>query len=165
MSLDYPVFGVGIRNSPLFALSYGADMEGRAIHNQYLQILCDSGYPALTLYLLMLALTWRSLRTVQRATRLREDDVGRDAYMVAVATECALAVFLVGSMFLSLELFELPYIFLLIGIQLPTALEIDDAAARADHPVVVVKRPPEPSFRPRTAPIALVRGSREGLLQ
>ncbi len=39
---DYPLLGVGIRNSPRFSYQYGADMPGRVIHSQYLQILADS---------------------------------------------------------------------------------------------------------------------------
>ena len=157
MSLDYPVFGVGIRNSPLFSHLYGADMEGRVIHNQYLQVLCDGGFPSLFFYLLMIWLTWRSLRRVQRATRGRSDEVAKTAYMVAVATECSLMVFLVGSLFLSLEFFELPYILILIGIQLPTALTVDDAlqelpAARpVDWPPPHVFQPGHVSGQPTGA--------------
>ncbi len=40
---DYPILGVGVRNSNLFSYQYGADMEGRTIHSQYLQIAADCG--------------------------------------------------------------------------------------------------------------------------
>ena len=33
---DYPIVGVGVRNANLFSEQYGADMEGRTIHSQYL---------------------------------------------------------------------------------------------------------------------------------
>jgi len=90
----------------------------------------------------MIWLTWRSLRRVQRATRGRSDEVAKTAYMVAVATECSLMVFLVGSLFLSLEFFELPYILILIGIQLPTALTVDDALQELPAPRPVDWPPP-----------------------
>jgi O-antigen ligase len=43
---DYPIFGVGVRNSNLFSYEYGADMEGRTIHSTYLQIAADSSSPS-----------------------------------------------------------------------------------------------------------------------
>ena len=43
--------GVGMRNSNLFTYQYGADVQGRTIHSQYLQTMADSGYPALFFYL------------------------------------------------------------------------------------------------------------------
>ena len=53
------MFGVGIRNSNLFSYQYGADMEGRTIHSQYLQIAADNGFVGLGLYLAVLALLHR----------------------------------------------------------------------------------------------------------
>ena len=41
---DYPLFGVGIRNSNYYTFKYGADVEGRTIHDQYIQIAADSGF-------------------------------------------------------------------------------------------------------------------------
>src|SRR5262249_40758253 len=37
MANERPVFGFGIRNSNEFTFQYGADMQGRSIHSQYLQ--------------------------------------------------------------------------------------------------------------------------------
>ncbi len=48
---ENPIFGVGIRNSNLLSHEYGADMEGRTIHSQYLQTAADSGLVALAMYL------------------------------------------------------------------------------------------------------------------
>jgi len=42
---DFPILGVGVRNADYFSHSYGADMFGRTIHDQYLQIAADNGYP------------------------------------------------------------------------------------------------------------------------
>jgi O-antigen ligase len=122
ISLDYPIFGVGIRNSDLFSNMYGADREGRAIHNQFLQILADSGYPALLLYVTMLVMVGLSLRRMRKLCRPREDEEAKRAYAIACGVEGSLAVFLIGSMFLSLEVFELPYLLLLLGAQLPLTL-------------------------------------------
>ena len=59
IACDYPLFGVGVRNSNLFTQQYGADIQGRTIHNQYLQVAADSGFIGAALYLLMLYSTWR----------------------------------------------------------------------------------------------------------
>jgi probable O-glycosylation ligase (exosortase A-associated) len=123
MALDYPVFGVGVRNSNLFSQQYGADMEGRTIHSQFLQILADTGFPGLFIYACLLVSIARSLRRVRRWSRLRDDEEGRMAYAVACGLEGALAVFFVGSLFLSLEVFELPYVLMLTAAQLGVVLE------------------------------------------
>ncbi len=60
---DYPFFGVGPRNSNLFSQTYGADIAGRTIHSQYLQIGADSGFLAMCLYLVI---GWLSLRYTAR---------------------------------------------------------------------------------------------------
>jgi O-antigen ligase len=119
IALDYPIFGVGIRNADLFSSMYGADRAGRAIHNQFLQILADSGFPALILYLMLIWLTAKALRQMRRACRDREDEEAKLAYAIACGVEAAMAVFFIGGMFLSLEVFELPYLLLLLGAQLP----------------------------------------------
>jgi probable O-glycosylation ligase (exosortase A-associated) len=115
---EYPLLGVGIRNSNLFSHRYGADIEGRTIHSQYLQILADSGYPALLFYALaILSLfvgTWRA----RRRLRKRTDDASEMTRSMLSGIEGAVAVFAVGSFFLSLEVFELPYLIALMGGQL-----------------------------------------------
>jgi probable O-glycosylation ligase (exosortase A-associated) len=123
MALDYPVFGVGVRNSNLVSQQYGADMEGRTIHSQFLQILADTGFPGLIIYVSLLTSLLLSLRRVRRWSRARDDEEGRQAYAVACGIEGAMAVFFVGSLFLSLEVFELPYVLMLTGAQLGVVLE------------------------------------------
>jgi probable O-glycosylation ligase (exosortase A-associated) len=115
---DNPVFGVGVRNANLFSHAYGADLEGRTIHSQYLQIAADNGLVGLTLYLIMLLTAWLSLRRCQRAVSARSDDKGLRIAAIAAGLECSLTVYGFGSMFLSLEVFELPYLLLLLAAQL-----------------------------------------------
>ena len=121
---ENPVFGVGIRNSNLIAKEYGADMEGRTIHSQYLQTAADSGLVALGLYLTALAAFWLSVRRARIAAKKRTDLDGWRAYAAASGVEGAMLVFCVGSAFLSLENFELPYLMLLLGAQLPVVLQL-----------------------------------------
>jgi probable O-glycosylation ligase (exosortase A-associated) len=119
MANEYPIFGMGIRNSNLFTYAYGADMEGRTIHSQYLQTAADSGLVALGLYLLVLGSAWLSARSARRAVSSRTDVEGTRIYAMSCGVQGAMAVFCFGALFLSLENFELPYILLLLVAQLP----------------------------------------------
>jgi O-antigen ligase len=130
---DYPLLGVGVRNSGLFVYRYGADMEGRTIHSQYLQIAADNGFIGLGLYLAAIGSTWLGLRQLRRQTVAATDEESRQAYAISCGVEGALVVFGVGGLFLSLEVFELPYLMLLLGAQLHAVMlqrnEMDMAQA------------------------------------
>jgi probable O-glycosylation ligase (exosortase A-associated) len=117
MASENPIFGMGIRNSPLYTFAYGADMEGRAIHSQYLQIAADCGFIGLGAYLLLLGTCTSCWWRLARATRRRDDPDSRRAYAIACGVEGALLVFGIGAAFLSLESFELPFIMILLGAQ------------------------------------------------
>jgi probable O-glycosylation ligase (exosortase A-associated) len=138
MASDYPVFGVGIRNANLYSHQYGADYEGRTIHSNYLQVAADNGLVGLGLLLLMLGSGWRGACRARRAVRGRDDPEARRIAAIASGVECSLCVFCVGSAFLSLEVFELPYLLLFIGAQLPVLGadpgERDDTTASHDAP-------------------------------
>lgn len=118
MVKEKPVFGFGIRNSNLFTYSYGADMEGRTIHSQWLQIAADSGFPAITLYLIAIGAMFYCCHRVRRAVRHRDDLQARQATTIANGCEAAVLVFCVGATFLSLENFEFPFILFLLAAQL-----------------------------------------------
>ncbi len=137
---DNPIFGVGIRNANLFSHAYGADFEGRTIHSQYLQTLADSGFPALTLYLVAIVVFWFSARRARVMTVHRFDPEGSQAYAVACGVEGAMIVFCVGAAFLSLENFELPYLMLLLAAQLPLVIQ---NAPVADHATSTDDVPPQ----------------------
>jgi probable O-glycosylation ligase (exosortase A-associated) len=137
---DYPIEGIGLRNASVYARDYDPEAKGRTIHSQYLQILADTGFVGLGLYLAALFMVWRSTRRVQRTA---QDGVGLDQrhiYATASGVECAMAVFCVGAVFLSLEVFELPYLLLLLGSQLP--LFVPCRADKAvEQPAVPVEQP------------------------
>jgi probable O-glycosylation ligase (exosortase A-associated) len=138
---DYPIFGVGIRNANTLSYQYGADMEGRTIHSQYFQTLADSGYPGLALYLLALGLTWLSIRQARALLKRRSPDHNAAlARSMLSGVEGALFVFCFGATFLSLEVFELPYIIALIGVQV--ALLVRRSEAEAPVPAVAPASPP-----------------------
>jgi probable O-glycosylation ligase (exosortase A-associated) len=113
-----PVFGVGVRNANLFSFEHGAAFPGQTIHSQYLQIAADNGFVGLGLYLTCLGAVALDLQRVRRQIAWRKDpDAVRTRSLVA-GIECSLVVFCVGGIFLSLEVFELPYLLLLLGAQL-----------------------------------------------
>jgi probable O-glycosylation ligase (exosortase A-associated) len=125
MANDNPFFGVGLRNSSLFSYSYGADMEGRVIHSQYLQILADNGYPGLLFYLILIFSSWRALWLTRRMIAPRSDPEADQIRAIVSGIECGLVVFLVAAAFLSVELFELPYVLLLMSAQLYAIVKRD----------------------------------------
>jgi probable O-glycosylation ligase (exosortase A-associated) len=122
IAMDYPIFGAGVRNANLLSHQYGADLEGRTIHSVYLQIAADDGLPAIGFYLAAFLLTWRATRRFQQQYRGSTSKDGVLAYNLACGIECSLAVFCVGAVFLSVETFELPYLLILLGLQLPSSV-------------------------------------------
>jgi probable O-glycosylation ligase (exosortase A-associated) len=135
MAKENPVFGVGIRNANLFSHAYGADMEGRTIHSQYLQLAADTGFVGLGLYVMALGTIWWGLCQTRRQLGACAGADARRSHALTSGIECALAVFCVGGAFLSLEVFELPYLLLLMGAQLRSL--VPDAAPVAHRQRVV----------------------------
>lgn len=126
IACDYFPLGVGPRNSNLLTYSYGADMEGRSIHNVYLQFAADVGIPAAALFTLLMLLSmwwlWRAAHMV-RTFDDDDDDDNADAarwhQCVCLAAFWAQAISAIGCIFLSFETFELMYIFMLMGAVAP----------------------------------------------
>lgn len=122
MAVDHPFFGVGLRNADLLSESYGAG-KLRTIHSQYFQTAADSGLVGLGLYLTALGSVWLNARRARRAAAGRTDLESIRVQAIASGIETAMIVFCVGGAFLSLENFELPYLMLLIGAQLPVVYQ------------------------------------------
>jgi probable O-glycosylation ligase (exosortase A-associated) len=159
LAIDHPILGVGVRNANLFSYRYGADKEGRTIHSQYLQVAADNGFVGLALYLAAFGTAWAMLLRARRATAATLPDIAPTSWKArsaAAGIETSLAVYSVGSVFLSLETFELPYILLLLAAQLGAVRHPDDAAAETAtegaaqaHDAASPRSPPdaEPSHR------------------
>jgi O-antigen ligase len=109
IAADHPMFGIGVRNSPLVTYDYGADMPGRVIHNQYIQLAADCGFLGAGLYIAIIALAFLNFRKVARLARPYDDIDSRRAYLSACAMQTALITFCTGAFFLSLEAFEPQY--------------------------------------------------------
>jgi probable O-glycosylation ligase (exosortase A-associated) len=135
MANEHPIFGVGLRCANMLSYRYGADMEGRTIHSQYLQLAADTGWVGLGLYLLMVSTAWLNLRRARRLLAGRDDEESRRARAVASGAEGALLVFCVGGTFLSLEVFELPYLIILMLAQLPRVKGVTNTAERPPEAV------------------------------
>jgi probable O-glycosylation ligase (exosortase A-associated) len=155
MANNHPFFGVGIRCSNLYTQDYGADMFGRTIHSQYLQIAADSGYPALALYLMLFGYSIFACWRARRALWKRTDEQARVACCMLGAIEVSLITFAVGASALSLEVFELPYIMMLLGIQMLALLHATDTMAPPPVSKVISMRvtanvptPPAPEPQP-----------------
>ncbi len=138
LAWDRPLIGQGVRNSSEFIFRYGADKRGRTIHNQFLQIAADSGFPAAGVYGAMLV---TALVFLQRSRRRCEDylqdcdhrrvpkptDDQRELIeqidRIALGCQGSLIMFMTGGVFLSLEAIELPWLIMAMAGVLPMALE------------------------------------------
>ncbi len=152
MTWEHPVFGTGLRNSNQYSHNYGADREGRAIHNQYLQIAADSGIPAAAAYLTLLGLSIVRLGAARKAALRFADELNllqrdtdadtdtdshtdaarqlSEAQHLCLAVQGSLIIFAFDGIFLSLETFELPWILLVVAGVLPGVIERRIAALR-----------------------------------
>jgi probable O-glycosylation ligase (exosortase A-associated) len=117
MANERPIFGFGIRNSNLYTFDYGADEVGRTIHSQYLQIAADSGWVALAIYLGLIASIFVGLWRTRWVLRKFTDPETLHVRSLTAGVESALLLFCFGAIFLSLEHFEMPYIIMLLGVQ------------------------------------------------
>lgn len=142
---DYPIAGAGIRCSGIEMFKRGADMEGRTIHSQYLQVAADSGLLAIGSYLLMIAFSFWNIWRARRRLWKRTDPESRQAVAVLGGVECSIISYLVGAIALSLEVFEISYILFLLAAQVWALLHAEDTLARKPMPGAVVSaRVPPP---------------------
>ncbi|MBX3399850.1 MAG: O-antigen ligase family protein [Gemmataceae bacterium] len=134
ISLEYPIFGVGVRNSNAEMFHRGADMEGRTIHSQYFQIAADSGLCAMLVYLGMIVATfWCIFRASARLWN-RTDFESRRARAMLGGIACSLISFCIGAIALSLEVFEVSYLLFFLGAQVWALLNATDTLGAAPMP-------------------------------
>lgn len=157
MVADHPLTGVGIRNSNAYSHPYGADHVGRTIHNQYLQIAADSGIPTALTYI---ALVIVALLMIGRARRMlldAEDDREhpvrnvehlRRTERIILSCQASLIAFVFGGLFVSLEVFELPWLLIALAGVMPRVIEQELAEMRAAQPTDEAA-PPEPALLAR----------------
>jgi probable O-glycosylation ligase (exosortase A-associated) len=134
MANEEPLFGFGIRCSNDYTYAYGADMQGRTIHSQYLQTAADSGWVALALYLALLGSSVLGGWQVHRFLRGRTDAESLRVRAMLSGIVGSLMIFCFGALFLSLEHFELPYILILLAVQLHAITRMIQARTPAAVP-------------------------------
>ncbi|MFI4861765.1 MAG: O-antigen ligase family protein [Phycisphaerales bacterium JB063] len=166
MAWDNPILGKGIRNSNTYSENFGADMAGRTIHNQYLQLAADSGIPAALVYILLLLIglwgVYLARRRIlhfhsEKHEGLEDEQHARleDAAALTLALQAALLMFMFSAMFLSVELVELPWLLIVLAGVTPMAVmyfldafddEIETQSEQADAPTS--SEPPPPALSP-----------------
>lgn len=170
MAWDHPILGKGIRNSNQYSENFGADMAGRTIHNQYLQVAADSGIPAAAVYVAMLLVGLGGIhlarRRLLRYGHAKEDDMDEDqharldeAAALTLALQAALLMFMFSAMFLSVELVELPWLLIVLAGVVPAAVSywldaMDDELEpeqEDDTPTGDQHRPSPPNAAPGVA--------------
>ncbi len=154
---ENPVLGKGIRNSNQYTHNFGADYQGRTIHNQYLQIAADTGIPAAALYMLMLGFgMWNFRRARMMCRDSLKDAPDEDARQriqhasrICLACQASLLIFIFDGMFLSLEMFETPWLLMVIAGVLPRVMKphleslcspAEDEEAHIDLPSPITPR-------------------------
>lgn len=119
MSEKHPWKGVGYRNFRAVYNDYAVarDSRDRVAHNSYLQLMAESGRPALAVFLLLLGMTISNCWKLQRIGRAR---FGNDHWFVlyAGAIEISLYGYIVSGMFLNRAHFDLLYHIVAISIGL-----------------------------------------------
>ncbi|MCE9591360.1 MAG: O-antigen ligase family protein [Planctomycetes bacterium] len=161
IAIDHPILGVGVRNSALYSERYGADRHGRTIHSQFLQIAADSGLIAMTMYIALLLICFHAFGRSRGLCRAQldatpatgpPDDARRGLILtehLALGCQTSLLIFAFGGLFLSLEVFELPWLLIMLAGVFPAAVE---AACKQMRERVETKPEPETAQpRPRRA--------------
>jgi probable O-glycosylation ligase (exosortase A-associated) len=115
---ENPILGVGPRNASELSFEYGAAFQGQTIHSTFLQIAADNGFVGLALYLSLFATAWYCLYRCRRLVGKSRDHESQRIAACASGIESSMFLYAVGSAFLSLETFELPYLLLLLAAQL-----------------------------------------------
>lgn len=118
MAKEYPLTGVGIRcYSNVYNYydssggQYGANRE---VHNSFLQLLSENGYLSLSIFLLLIFLTFKTTFTMRRLAKKRPEL--KWAIPCANIFEISVAAYCIGGFFVSLAYSDLIYhLFVLTG--------------------------------------------------
>jgi O-antigen ligase len=98
-ALKHPLLGIGPGNFTVISGFW------RVAHNSFTEIAAEGGFPALVLFLMMLALALRNVRKAKLRWTGRTEDT-----LLAGALGASLVTFLVGGIFSSWEYQYLPYL-------------------------------------------------------
>lgn len=110
LALDQPLTGGGFeigRDADLFHHYVPTARINRAAHSIYFQVLGETGFVGLGIYLMLLLVSYRAATTVLRRTRQRPDLAW--AHSLAAMAQVSLVGYCVGGAFLSLGFYDLYY--------------------------------------------------------
>lgn len=141
-----PVTGVGYRNFQIAYRRYASNPGEtvRVAHNSYVQLMAESGYPALGMFLAMILLTIYKGRKLQ--WRLRRSKELRWMFYYSRAIEASLCGYVIAATFLNRAHFDLLYH--IVGV----SLSLDLIAARAQQKLSSRKVRKESSSRAEEGP-------------
>ena len=100
LAIHHPIFGVGPGNFPAVTESW------HVTHNTYTEFAAEAGFPALILFLIILALAFRNLRRVRKTAAYAKS---KEVQLFTGALWASLAAYLAGAMFASTEYNLFPY--------------------------------------------------------
>jgi len=92
-----PILGVGVGQDILALNQVRGRLTWRSVHNAYLEYAVDLGLPGITLFLLLLGATLRTVRRVERESA--GDPALRDLAIFASGAQIALAAFAIAAVF------------------------------------------------------------------
>jgi probable O-glycosylation ligase (exosortase A-associated) len=112
IALEHPLFGVGLENHiPYNITVVRPDVQVRVAHNVYLQVLAETGFPGLILYLMFIwASFWSLVRTWRMMIPVAENHADltwvRDTAFWMV---CGYVGYILGAGFLNMLYIEFPW--------------------------------------------------------
>jgi probable O-glycosylation ligase (exosortase A-associated) len=121
-----PLFGVGARNWPLVAPTYGWPL-GKEAHSTWMQTAAETGFPGVFLLLTLFAVPAVKLWPI--AHRLPGDD-NRDLVMGGRAVVMSMAGFIVAGQFVTLSGLEIPYYMAMVGVMILKDLPVGGKTAK-----------------------------------
>src|SRR6266478_6413758 len=148
-SLQFPVFGVGIGNFPL----YNGEFIHRpdawlGTHNTFTQISSEAGIPALVLFLTLFGTVVRRARRLSK--KLAEDEANHELRLLARATLVSAVAFAFGAFFAHLGYEYIFYYVAGIAASLWAISRRSDAASQsADGSAEPRPTPPLPQWSPK----------------
>src|SRR5262245_21850258 len=141
---DNPVFGVGPLNFKALSTLYTGLDQGNIAHNSFLEIAAELGLPALAVFILLLAATFR---TLGRVARLRGGPQVRELAGWAVGLRSGLLGFLVAGCFISAQYEKILWVTIFLSIALGDIARrrLAQEAAEATETVAPQPSPPVPA--------------------
>jgi O-antigen ligase len=100
LALHNPIFGVGPGNFPVLSGDW------HVAHNSYTELAAEAGFPALFLFVLLFALSFRKVGQIRKLPGYAADENIR---LWTSALWASLAAYVIGSMFASTEYNLFPY--------------------------------------------------------